>query len=204
MAALVARSPRLQAALQAPDTPRRVLSVRFPPAECGEAAAVCQRCWQERCRRRSLLVGRGQRPGEAARRATVCGAIRSVLYPHQLAGIRWLFKAFCSGGGILADDPGLGKTLQIIGVLEALTRARLASSVLVVVPASLIKNWEVEIKRWLGRTKFRLDTVSACARTGAVQAPPDGASPRLAACAPPLHARAHASARVLPIGIPHH
>jgi len=104
-------------------------------------------------------MGRGQVGGAAARRAEICSPLRASLHPHQLDGVRWLFKAFCRGGGILADDPGLGKTLQTIAVVEALTRARLASTVLVVVPANLVKNWEAELRRWLGRTKFRLDVI---------------------------------------------
>ena len=188
LAALVARSPRLQAALRAPDSPRRILQARFPPAEFEEVAVTFQKCWRERCRRRSALMGRGQVGGAAARRAEICSPLRASLHPHQLDGVRWLFKAFCRGGGILADDPGLGKTLQTIAVVEALTRARLASTVLVVVPANLVKNWEAELRRWLGRTKFRLDVASACARTGAVQPPlPDGA----------MHVQPHPAASTL-------
>jgi len=31
-----------------------------------------------------------------------------VLKPHQLEGVRWLFKAVNGGGWLLADGPGLG------------------------------------------------------------------------------------------------
>ena len=42
------------------------------------------------------------------------------LQPHQLAGVRWLHGAVFDGGGaILADDPGLGKSLQVITVVAA-------------------------------------------------------------------------------------
>ena len=41
------------------------------------------------------------------------------------------------GGGLLGDEPGLGKTVQIITVLEALVRARLARRILIIAPANL-------------------------------------------------------------------
>ena len=43
--------------------------------------------------------------------------------------MRWLFQAVADGGGLLGDEPGLGKTVQIITVLEALVRAHLARDV---------------------------------------------------------------------------
>ena len=51
--------------------------------------------------------------------------------------------------GILADEMGLGKTIQTISTL-----AYLASNYgnwgphLVVVPTSILVNWEMEFKRW--------------------------------------------------------
>ena len=56
--------------------------------------------------------------------------------------MRWLFKAVADGGGLLGDEPGLGKTVQIITVLEALIRTRLARRVLIIAPANLISNWK--------------------------------------------------------------
>lgn len=65
-----------------------------------------------------------------------------VLRPDQVEGVRWLFKAVADGGGLLGDEPGLGKTVQIITVLEALIRTRLARRVLIIAPANLISNWK--------------------------------------------------------------
>ena len=64
-----------------------------------------------------------------------------MLKPHQVVGVNWLFGAVHDGGGILADDPGLGKTLQMIMVLEALIRAQHARRILIVAPANLLANW---------------------------------------------------------------
>ena len=80
-----------------------------------------------------------------------------VLKPHQVEGVRWLFGAIDRGGGLLADDPGLGKTLQVIATVEALIAARLVASILVVAPANLLANWDAEFRRWLGGSAFRLN-----------------------------------------------
>ena len=49
-------------------------------------------------------------------------------------------------GGILADDMGLGKTLQMITVLEDAKKNHKAS--IVITPATLILNWQDEIKKF--------------------------------------------------------
>jgi len=52
-------------------------------------------------------------------------------------------------GGVLADDMGLGKTLQLITHLLALKQSgALAQPALVVVPTSLIPNWQAEVARF--------------------------------------------------------
>ena len=45
------------------------------------------------------------------------------LQDHQRAGVRWLVGAVGRGGGILGDDPGLGKTLQVLLAIDALISA---------------------------------------------------------------------------------
>ncbi len=61
----------------------------------------------------------------------------AALRPHQWSGVRWLaMHALPRGGGILADDPGIGKTLQALAVLEAMVRSRLATRVLIVAPSN--------------------------------------------------------------------
>ena len=40
------------------------------------------------------------------------------LYPHQQEGIQWMLeRERVSNGGFLCDDPGLGKTLQILSLI---------------------------------------------------------------------------------------
>ena len=76
-------------------------------------------------------------------------SLEEVLRPYQKTGYRWLKTMECYGfGGILADDMGLGKTLELISLLlDAKETGRTGPS-LVVCPASLILNWENEIRRF--------------------------------------------------------
>ena len=71
----------------------------------------------------ALTSGREGGSGASSLLTTVWTARVQVLKPHQVEGVEWLFKAIHAGGGILADDPGLGKTLQVITVVEALIKA---------------------------------------------------------------------------------
>ena len=73
--------------------------------------------------------------------------LHAQLRRYQRDGFRWLCTLWENGfGGILADDMGLGKTLQMIALL--LYRKGQAGSALVVAPASLLFNWESEVRRF--------------------------------------------------------
>ena len=63
--------------------------------------------------------------------------------PYQRAGISFGLKNL---GVLIADEPGLGKTIQAIGIINADPRVR---HILVVCPASLKTNWARELNKWL-------------------------------------------------------
>lgn len=71
------------------------------------------------------------------------------LRPYQLEGLAWLqYLRLHHLGGILADDMGLGKTAQALAhVLMEKHAGRLDRPVLVVLPTSLIFNWQAEVQR---------------------------------------------------------
>lgn len=75
---------------------------------------------------------------------------RGELRPYQKAGYDWLFFLWEYGfGGILADDMGLGKTVQALVFLQSLKeRGDLSRPVLLVVPKSLLVNWQREAERF--------------------------------------------------------
>ncbi|WP_374671309.1 DEAD/DEAH box helicase [Acidovorax temperans] len=71
------------------------------------------------------------------------------LRPYQLEGLAWLQYLRVQGlGGILADDMGLGKTAQALAhVLAEKEAGRLTRPALVVLPTSLLFNWQAEAAR---------------------------------------------------------
>lgn len=79
-----------------------------------------------------------------------------ILRDYQKTGFRWLKTMdFCGFGGILADDMGLGKTIQILALLyDEYVVNKCDKKTLIVVPTSLIYNWENEITRFAGELKI--------------------------------------------------
>jgi SNF2 family DNA or RNA helicase len=71
------------------------------------------------------------------------------LRPYQLEGLAWLqYLRAQNLGGILADDMGLGKTAQALAhILLEKQAGRLDLPALVVLPTSLIFNWQSEAQR---------------------------------------------------------
>ncbi|MFD1002401.1 DEAD/DEAH box helicase [Ohtaekwangia kribbensis] len=70
------------------------------------------------------------------------------LRPYQKAGFNWLrFLHEYKLGGCLADDMGLGKTVQTLTMLLAEKDAGAGTSLLVM-PTSLIYNWEMEASKF--------------------------------------------------------
>lgn len=77
--------------------------------------------------------------------------INAELRPYQQRGYAWLYRnAHVGFGSVIADDMGLGKTLQVITTLQKLKEeGGLADAkALVVVPTSLLTNWQKEIARF--------------------------------------------------------
>ncbi len=76
----------------------------------------------------------------------LCGELR----PYQKSGYDWLhFLREYGFGGILADDMGLGKTVQALAFLLSLKeRGQLPRPPLLVVPKSLLVNWQREAERF--------------------------------------------------------
>lgn len=75
-------------------------------------------------------------------------SFQGTLRPYQREGLGWFhFLRRFGLGGCLADDMGLGKTVQVLALLEA-RRVEGAGPSLVVVPRSLVFNWEQEAARF--------------------------------------------------------
>lgn len=66
-------------------------------------------------------------------------------YPFQVAGVKWLIER---KHALLADQMGLGKTVQAIIAMRAMFRNGSLQRVLVICPASITSVWEREIRSW--------------------------------------------------------
>ncbi len=75
--------------------------------------------------------------------------LQATLRPYQLQGLSWLNTLDDFGfGGCLADDMGLGKTVQLIAFMLLLRQKRGPKTHLLVLPTSLIHNWQEELQRF--------------------------------------------------------
>ena len=73
---------------------------------------------------------------------------RGELRPYQRAGYNWLrFLNEYKLGGCLADDMGLGKTVQTLTLLQS-EKDSGAGTTLLIMPTSLIYNWEMEATKF--------------------------------------------------------
>lgn len=81
-------------------------------------------------------------------RPVILPRLNAQLRSYQEDGYRWLsYLNQQKLGGCLADDMGLGKTLQAIALLSDIYPAQSRPS-LVVIPRSLIYNWQQEFRRF--------------------------------------------------------
>jgi superfamily II DNA or RNA helicase len=82
------------------------------------------------------------------------------LRDYQREGLGWFkFLERFKFGGCLADDMGLGKTVQVLALLESRRKADSGPS-LVVVPRSLVFNWQQEAARFTPKLRVLSHTGS--------------------------------------------
>jgi SNF2 family DNA or RNA helicase len=75
--------------------------------------------------------------------------LNAELRDYQKEGLNWLnFLDEFGFGGCLADDMGLGKTIQIIAFILSQRKKGHQNTNLVVVPTTLIFNWQAEIAKF--------------------------------------------------------
>lgn len=79
----------------------------------------------------------------------VPNGLTAILRPYQKQGLNWLnFLDDFNFGGCLADDMGLGKSLQVIAFILSQRSKTLQNTNLLVVPTTLIFNWKKEIEKF--------------------------------------------------------
>jgi superfamily II DNA or RNA helicase len=125
--------------------------LRFKPSQvalldallAAQPAATCDELFSRT--RRELTAFDGIRPAEPP--AGFSGTLRE----YQREGLGWLlFLRRFGFGGCLADDMGLGKTIQVLALLQTIRAGERASHPpsLVVVPRSIVFNWQEEAARF--------------------------------------------------------
>jgi superfamily II DNA or RNA helicase len=94
------------------------------------------------------------RTGRGAERVvlTLCEA-RVDLHPHQVEAAAFALDSLARGGCLLADEVGLGKTIEA-GIVLAQLLAEGKERILVLTPATLRAQWQAEL-----REKFDVDAV---------------------------------------------
>ncbi|MDB5012738.1 MAG: ATP-dependent helicase [Daejeonella sp.] len=101
---------------------------------------------------------------EAIKEIDVPEDLLTTLRPYQKKGLDWLnFLDDFNFGGCLADDMGLGKTIQIIAFILSLRGKSPHNTNLLVVPTSLIYNWQSEVAKFA--PSIRILTIYGANRT---------------------------------------
>lgn len=84
---------------------------------------------------------------------------QGTLRPYQKAGYNWLqFLRDFKFGGCLADDMGLGKTIQTLALLQYHKEQGDKSASLIIMPTSLVYNWEMEAAKFVPDLKVLVYT----------------------------------------------
>jgi superfamily II DNA or RNA helicase len=90
-------------------------------------------------------------------------SLHATLRPYQTRGVAWLWWLYNMRlGGCLADDMGLGKTIQVIALLQLVKKNQTTHQPhLLILPASLLGNWQTEINRFAPDLTFWIAHSSA-------------------------------------------
>ena len=92
---------------------------------------------------------RVRRPDDRERYAAAQRQARIDPNPHQIDAVIFALRRLREGGCILADEVGLGKTIEA-GLVIAQSRAEGAQRILLIVPKSLIGQWQSELLNLFG------------------------------------------------------
>jgi hypothetical protein len=146
--------------------------IRFRPSQAGVLDALLATQPAVNCdeafRRVRVELERFQAIGMAEQPAGFRGRLRD----YQREGLAWMhFLRQFSFGGCLADDMGVGKTAQVLALLETRRELRVKGEIeapsLVVVPKSLIFNWKQEVERFTPEIRV-LDYTGVARNKGAL------------------------------------
>ena len=77
--------------------------------------------------------------------------VGGVLTDHQVTSLNWMIDLYATQtNGLLADQMGLGKTIQAMAFLAYMKdKLKIRGKFLIVAPLSTVGNWTQELERWL-------------------------------------------------------
>ncbi len=112
------------------------------PSVAGEPAGVAEHLPPPLWKRLAYLL---QPPTDLLLAATGPVEWPGILFPYQVDGVRTLLARDAI---LLADDTGLGKTVETIAALRILTLQRRIQAGLIVMPAGLLRQWRKALATW--------------------------------------------------------
>ncbi len=127
--------------------------IRFRPTQAGLLDALLASQPEASCDATFTRVREEMGQFQGVKAVTQPKGFVGRLRGYQCEGLGWMeFLRRFSFGGCLADDMGVGKTAQVLAMLEARRSQRSAKAPalpsLIVVPRSLIFNWKQEAERF--------------------------------------------------------
>src|SRR5687767_13941173 len=124
------------------------------PELIAAVAAVAPEVPATRFHERVLAEERSLKGGDgSARVARALVEAKVDLNPHQVEAAAFALDSLSRGGCVLADEVGLGKTIEA-GLVMAQLHAEGRRKMLVLTPATLRMQWQAELK-----SKLELDAV---------------------------------------------
>ncbi|MHA6494135.1 DEAD/DEAH box helicase [Pseudomonas borbori] len=133
-----------------PDELAQGQGLRLPRADAARLSGLAGGTWLK-WQGGEQLREFGQRlQAQGERQVEPPPGLHAELRPYQLQGLGWMQAlGELQVGGVLADDMGLGKTLQTLAhILGEKHAGRLTQPALIVMPTSLIPNWQDEAARF--------------------------------------------------------
>ncbi|XP_014118018.1 PREDICTED: helicase SRCAP [Pseudopodoces humilis] len=129
----------------APPTPAQV-----PPAPAAAAGPAPKKEISDIAAAAESLQPKGYTLATTQVKTPIPHLLRGTLREYQHIGLDWLVTMYEKQlNGILADEMGLGKTIQTISLLAHLACEKGSwGPHLIIVPTSVMLNWEMELKRW--------------------------------------------------------
>ncbi|KAE8771632.1 DNA repair and recombination protein RAD26 [Hordeum vulgare] len=97
------------------------------------------------------------------------GSVYNQLFDYQKVRVQWLWELHCQrAGGIIGDETGLGKTVQVLSFLGALHDSGMYKPSIVICPVTLLQQWRREASKWYPKFKVEVlhDSANSSSKKG--------------------------------------